>query len=210
MWSRIDPLIQTITRTVEQTDPRMEIRKDESEYYEGRKRDGSAQDAQPLEWEDTTIVSTLALANFLSALLGHKPTKSLTGPSENPEDEGESESDNLPEPAAPSPAKPAATEFATNTYISRATHAYQNTGRAVHDQNIEEPPPVTTTSDGQEAIVSLGADFGEEERERMRGFITDLHDLEKRGVREISLLRTLNFLDSIERGISDAGGGITA
>lgn len=207
MWSRIDPLIQTITRTVEQTDPRMEIRKDESEYYEGRKRDGSAQDAQALEWEDTTIVSTLALANFLSALLGQQPTSSSEEPSEKAEtseDSGE-----LPEPEAPTP-KPVSAEPATNTYISRATHAYQNTGRAVHDQNIEEPPPVTTTSDGQEAIVSLGADFGDDERERMRGFITDLHDLEKRGVREISLLRTLNFLDSIEQGISDAGGGITA
>ncbi len=185
----------------------MEIRKDESEYYEGRKRDGSAQDAQALEWEDTTIVSTLALANFLSALLGQQPTSSSEEPSEKAEtseDSGE-----LPEPEAPTP-KPVSAEPATNTYISRATHAYQNTGRAVHDQNIEEPPPVTTTSDGQEAIVSLGADFGDDERERMRGFITDLHDLEKRGVREISLLRTLNFLDSIEQGISDAGGGITA
>ena len=185
----------------------MEIRKDESEYYEGRKRDGGAQDAQALEWEDTTIVSTLALANFLSALLGRQPTSSSEESSEKAEtSEGSGE---LSEPEALT-VKPVSAEPATNTYISRATHAYQNTGRAVHDQNVEEPPPVTTTSDGQEAIVSLGADFGDDERERMRGFITDLHDLEKRGVREVSLLRTLNFLDSIERGISDAGGGMTA
>ncbi|MDY0029662.1 MAG: hypothetical protein RBR86_06940 [Pseudobdellovibrionaceae bacterium] len=182
----------------------MELRKDESEYYEGRKRDGGAQDVRSLEWEDTTIVSTLALANFLSALLGqsiaeHKPFsgKEERGPENNPDTEISSQ-------------KLAAVEPAANTYIARATHAYQNTGRAVHDQNVEEPPPVTTTSDGQEAIVSLGADFGEEERDRMRSFIVDLHDLEKRGVREISLLRTLNFLDSIAHGISDAGGNITA
>ncbi|HOO50550.1 MAG TPA: hypothetical protein PLK94_04590 [Alphaproteobacteria bacterium] len=182
-------MIQTISRRVEKADPRMEIRKDESEYYEGNKKGGSGDNVHAMEWEDTTIVSTLALANFLTALLG--PAKHSVPSETESGDEGK-QKEETPEHHEP-----------INTYISRATHAYQNTGRAVHDQNVEDPLPITTT-ENSESMISLGADFGDLERERMREFISDLHSLEGTGVTEISLLRTLNFLDSIEQGIEMA------
>ncbi|HPQ50048.1 MAG: hypothetical protein KDJ26_06355 [Alphaproteobacteria bacterium] len=194
MWNRIDPLIQSISRKVEQTDSRMEIRRDESESYGGRKKSGNHEDAQPIPWEDTTIVTTAALSNFLSALLGGAKI-SL------PPQDGEN-SDIPEEGQAPEHHEP------TNTYLSRATSAYQATGRAVHDQNIEEPPPITQDRHGDEAMVTLGSDFGEEELERIKDFIGDLDNLERNGIREISLLRSLNFLDSIEQGIKDASSAI--
>lgn len=187
MWNRIDPLIQSIARKVERTDPRMEIRRDESAHYGSRKKDRSGEDASPIEWEDTTIVSTLALANFLSALLGGRSPLPQT-PDKDPDETPILEQH---EPAS--------------TYISRATGAYQATGRAVHDRNIEEEQP-PLSSDAE--LVTLGADFGEEERNRMRAYIDDLHDLERQDIREVVLLRTLGFLDSIGHGIEHARSGL--
>ncbi len=186
MWNRIDPLIQPITRRVEESNSRMELRKDESENYGGERKRGGSEEIQAMPWEDTTIVSTLALANFLSALLG--------GPQQTVSGEGL--------PSQPSPV--AEHHDPANTYISRATHAYQATGRAVHDQNVGEPAqaPIDTAT-----AVTLGSDFGEDDLARIREFILDLQNLELNGVKEIILQRTLAFLDAIEQGIADARAG---
>ncbi len=179
-------MIQPIARRVEESDPRMELRKDESGSYGGEKRQGKSEEVQALPWEDTTTISTFALANFLTALLGEAaaPTQSQA---EQPD-----------QPLPPEHHEP------VNTYVSRATHAYQATGRAVHDNNIGEPVPNTQGPIDPETTVMLGADIGEEERARIRGFILDLQDLDSKDVKEVMLQRTLNFLDAIEQSIKDA------
>lgn len=190
MWSRIDPLIQTIARKVEQTDPRMEIRRDESELYTKRKRedDGSS---RSMPWEDTTIVSVTALKNFLMGLLG---TVGIQSNPEHAEEDQPQEEAGITDHHDPA-----------STYLSRATNAYQATGRAVHDKNIETPPPNTKLEDGREAsMVALGEDFGEEGRAQIAQYIQDLSGLEKNGVEDIALRRTLTFLEAIGQGIIDA------
>lgn len=181
MWSRIDPLLQVITRKVEQSDPRMELRKDES-GQQGFQRKNEPQPQSQIPWEDTTIVSVQALIGFLGELL-----KGAAGVATNPEEEIK-----LPEPA-PQSERP-------NTQISRAAAAYQNMGRVVHDRNIEESPPIVAYV----SAVALGADFGDGERGRLAEFILRLGQLNKNGVTEISLRRTLSFLDSIDQGLEDA------
>lgn len=184
MWNKIDPLIQPIARRVEQTDPRMDIRRDESEDLGRRKRgDDNTQNHAP-EWEDTTIVSTIALANFLAALLGDSSALQADEPVSLPP---------APHPAAESHTSP-------DTRYSRATHAYQATGRAVHDRNVELPPAPPPDV----ALVTLGNDFGDRDKDRMRQAITDLLALSRQGIEEIALERTLAFLDSIEQGIQTA------
>ncbi len=164
----------------------MELRKDESGSYGSERKQGGSDDIQALPWEDTTIISTFALANFLTALLGE--TKA---PAPN----------QIEQPDQPSPPDH---HEPLNTYVSRATHAYQATGRAVHDNNVGEPVPNTQISMDSETAVMLGADFGEEERARIREFILDLQNLDSKGVKEIMLQRTLTFLDAIEQSIKDA------
>lgn len=181
MWSRIDPLLQVIARKVEQSDPRMELRKDES-GQQGFQRKSEPHPPPQTPWEDTTVVSVQALIGFLGELL-----KGAAGAVTNPEEEwGVLE----PPPQSERP----------NTQISRAAAAYQNTGRAVHDRNVEEPPPIIPPV----SAVALGADFGDVERGRLAEFILRLGQLNKNGVTEISLRRTLSFLDSIDQGLEDA------
>lgn len=189
MWNRIDPLIQPIARKVEHANSRMEIRRDESENMGGRKR-GAQEDGQSaIPWEDVTVVSVAGLRNFLQSLLGDKGQTS----SESMEKEKNPE---LPKEANLENHEP------INTYVSRATHAYQMTGKAVHDKNMEEPRAAISSS--MDAAITLGGDFGEEERSLISGYIDSLGDLEKRGVIEITLRRTLTFLDAIRQGIIDA------
>lgn len=181
MWSRIDPLLQVIARKVEQSDPRMELRKDES-GQQGFQRKNEPHPQSTVPWEDTTIVSVLALIEFLGELL-----KGATGSVANPQEPVEG-------------LEPVRQAERPNTQISRAAAAYQNMGRVVHDRNIEEPPPIVSHA----SAVSLGADFGDEERGRLAEFILRLGQLNKNGVTEISLRRTLSFLDSIDKGLEDA------
>ncbi|HNQ91372.1 MAG TPA: hypothetical protein PKI93_00400 [Alphaproteobacteria bacterium] len=177
-------MIQPITRKVEQTNPRMEIRRDESEHYGGRKKGGGEDAASSIPWEDTTVVSVAGLRSFLQSLLGGASSSGTT------------------ETLAESELEPPKQEFhePANTYVSRATHAYQSTGKAVHDRNVGEPPPITTGANA----VTLGADFGEEELNRIGEYIDRLANLEQSGIPEITLRRTLGFLDAIGQGIDDA------
>lgn len=184
MWDRIDPIIQPISRQVEESNPRMELRKDESENFSGRKKGSREAKQSSIPWEDITVVSVTGLRNFLQTLLG-SANKSADG--EQPEDQEQT--------TAPQPEH----HEAANTYVSRATHAYQATGKAVHDKNIEEPAPITAT----ESDITLGEDFTDIDLERIQNYITALAELERRGIEEITLRRTLSFLESIGEAIKE-------
>jgi hypothetical protein len=186
--TRFDPFIQAVARRAEGIYTKMAIVRDESQDLTRRRKNEGDTDVSSALWEDTTDVSVVALRGFLEDLLGltHSASQMNT--------------DLLPLPPVPND-QPTAPQ----TAASHAAQAYRNTGRVVHDENVEivAPipiiPPSNSTTD-----VRLGDDFGEAERETMRGYLSDLVNLERRGVEFLTLRRSLTFLESIDQAIKSA------
>ena len=184
--TRFDPFIQAVARRAEGIYTKMAIRRDESQDLTKRRKNEGDTDTSSIPWEDTTDVSVLALRGFLEDLLG----LTHSAPQMN--------TDLLPLPPVPND-QPTAPQ----TAASHAAQAYRNMGRVVHDENVEMaiPTPIIPPSDTD---VRLGDDFGEAERETMRGYLSDLVDLERRGVEFLTLRRSLTFLESIDQAIQSA------
>ena len=186
--TRLDPFIQAVARKAEGIYTKMAIQRDESQDLTRRRKDQNDTDATPIPWEDTTEVSVVALRGFLEDLLGlaHSIPQANT--------------DILPLPPVPDN-QPTAPQ----TAASHAAQAYRTTGRVVHDENVEivEPSPIIPPS-APDTDVVLGDDFGEEEREVMRGYLSDLVGLERAGVTFLTLRRSLTFLESIDQAIKSA------
>jgi hypothetical protein len=181
--TRLDPFIQAVARQAENIYTKMAIRRDESENFGRKKRGEDEAAAKSIPWEDTTDVSILALRGFLEDLLGVSHSVS------NAQSTGELTL-TLDAGLGSQPPAPSASSY--------AARAYRTTGRIVHDENVTVPPPViaTTSSD-----LQLGDDFGEAERDMMRGYIADLSEIEKRGITHLTLRRSLTFLESIHQAI---------
>ncbi len=185
--TRFDPFIQAVARRAEGIYTKMAIRRDESQDLTRRRKNQDDTASSPNLWEDTTEVSVVALRGFLEDLLGL--THSLP----------QMTTDSLPLPpvSADQPTAP-------QTASSHAAKAYRNTGRVVHDENVEiiAPVPVIPPSEPvSDTAVRLGDDFGEAEREIMRGYLQDLVGLERAGVTFLTLRRSLTFLESIDQAI---------
>jgi hypothetical protein len=181
--TRFDPFIQAVARQAESVYTKMAIRRDESENFGRKKRGENEAAAKSIPWEDTTDVSILALRGFLEDLLGMSHANNFgqsTG--ELPFLEGNDAVSQSPQSSA----------------ISYAARAYRITGRVVHDENVTAPPPVIATTPSD---LQLGDDFGDSERDMMRGYIADLTEIEKRGITHLTLRRSLTFLESIHQAI---------
>ena len=179
-----------MARRAEKIYTKMGIRRDESEDL-GRKKKDTAPSAYSA-WDDTTEVSLLALRGFLEDLLGIGHASSL--PLEPP-------TTMISPPLSPPSSAPVSLPVPT----AYAVHAYQVTGKAVHDENVagfSSPPPAPGES--ASSAFQLGDDFGEAERETLRGYIRDLTLLESRGIETLTLQRNLTFLDSIRQAIAAA------
>lgn len=181
--TRLDPFIQAVARQAENIYTKMAIRRDESENSGRKKRGENEASAKSIPWEDTTDVSILALRGFLEDLLGVSHSNILG------QSTGELPFPDVKETGGDSPQSSA---------ISYAARAYRTTGRVVHDENVTAPPPVITTTSSD---LQLGDDFGEAERDMMRGYIADLTEIEKRGITHLTLRRSLTFLESIKQAI---------
>lgn len=183
--TRFDPFIQAVSRKAEGIYTKMAIQRDESQDLTRRRKHEKDQDSASAAWEDSTDVSVIALRGFLEDLLGLAHSVP------------EIHNDDLPLPpiAATQPAAPA-------TAASHAAQAYRTTGRVVHDENVEmdKVAPLIPPA-APESAVTLGDDFGEAEREMMRGYLQDLVDLEKAGITSLTLRRSLTFLESIDQAI---------
>lgn len=178
--TRFDPIIQAVTRRAESVYTKMGIKRDESEDLGRKKRGNGDGEAKSIPWEDTTEVSIQALRGFLEDLIGIG--------ADTP-------------PAVINTAPPPQ----SNSAAARAAHAYQATGQIVHDKNIEAPPvPHAPQQPATDTAVRLGEDFGEEEIALIRDYIRDMIALEQRGVTELTLRRSLTFLESIKLAIEDA------
>lgn len=184
MFSRLEPLLRPVTRRTESTDTRLAIRRDESKEQGGRKRGHSEADYTAIPWEDIAAVSTASLKTFLQSLLLGSAPQAVA-------------------PAAP--ATPEPERHSPTTLGARATGAYQTMGRAVHDRNVEiEVQPVAAAPAD---TTVLGGDFGEAELKQVRQFVSDLIDLERRGIHELTIQRSLTFLESVRQGIAQAQAG---
>ncbi len=84
---------------------------------------------------------------------------------------------------------------ASNTINQRAAAAYQAVGRAVHDSNIQTNIPEQSPS-------HIETNFSDGDIARIKIFISDLIGLERRGITELGIQRSENFLDSIEAAIA--------
>lgn len=183
-----DPFIQAVVRKAEAIYTKMAIRRDESQDLTKRRKNNDTTDMTPIPWEDTTDVSVVALRGFLEDLLGLAHS------------DPHIQSDILPLPPVP-----VDQPIAPQTAASYAAQAYRATGRVVHDENVEivEPSPIIPPS-APDTQVRLGDDFGEAERETMRGYLQDLVALERAGVGFLTLRRSLTFLESIDQAIKSA------
>ncbi len=180
--TRFDPFIKSVARRAENIYSKMAIRRDESEDIGRRKKGERDAEFSSVPWEDTTDVSIQALRGFLEDLLGvaHPSDASTT----------------LALPIPPV----SQSLSAPTTAASQAAMAYRTTGRVVHDENVDIPPPVISPPTH---AVELGDDFGDTERDMMRDYINDLNGLEKRGISQLTLRRSLTFLESIRQAIAD-------
>lgn len=86
---------------------------------------------------------------------------------------------------------------ASNTINQRATSAYQSIGRAGNDANVYAPTPEPSPS-------HIETNFSEADMARIRIYVAELIDLERRGIHELGMQRSTNFLDSIGDAIADA------
>jgi hypothetical protein len=188
--TRFDPIIQAVSRRAETIYSKMGIRRDESEDLARKKKGNGDNEASSIPWEDTTEVSIAALRGFLQDLLGiahtaqQAPIPPISG-----------EETLYPQSAAAPPPHP------PNAAAAKAAHAYQATGKAVHDRNVETPP--APPAESATTAVHLGDDFGEDEKEKIRGYIQDMTELEQRGITTLTLRRTLTFLESIHQAIAN-------
>lgn len=193
MFSRLDPILRPIVRRTESTDTRLNIRRDESKTYDEGKGRGNPEDYAPLEWEELAEVSTAALRAFLQSLL-HGPV----GPG--------TPSKGVPAPEEPKPGP--------TTLGSRATQAYQTMGRAVHDKNVvtETSPnlPTVATDAAHPETSVLGHEFGPDEIKQVEQYIGDLIELERRSISDLTIQRSLPFLESIKLAIADGQARIGA
>lgn len=191
MFSKLDPIsVPGAPRKTESSDARMELRRDESHADDRRKNRQEDDRYTPIPWEDSAVVSTTGLKVFLQSLLqGALPSSSAIpkpAPTEEP---------HTPPPQPPAP---------IDDRMSRAAHAYQTMGKAVHDRNVEETPPLPVPASQASETVTLGTDFTEEDLKDLRLFIADLTELERRGVAQIPIERSLSFLEGVRRAIAAA------
>lgn len=172
-----------IARAVEAPYGRLEIRRDESQAQNRKKRDRGDEDYKPDLWDEIAHVSVMALYNFLGALLISRLSP------ENP------------------PPVTSSTEFSQpqTSVQKRAIGAYnrQSARGAGVDLTINEVDDGHETS-ARDASIILADDVSDEDIKRIQQFQRDLMALNQRGVVEIELVRADNFFAAIEAGIQAA------
>jgi hypothetical protein len=189
MFSKLDPVsVPSQARKAESSDARMDIRRDESQTGGQKKGQQGDHAYTPIPWEDSAVVSTGGLKVFLQSLLqGATPQK------QDSQTPNKTVEETITAAALPQDSR-----------MGRAAQAYQTTGRAVHDRNIEDISPTPVPASAASETVALGSDFTEDDLKSLRQFIADLSELERRGITEIPVERSLSFLEGIRRAISSA------
>lgn len=177
MFSRLDPVFQSLPRQAESTDTRQDIRREEKTGDEGRKGGRDKEEKQQQLWEDSTVVSVRALRAFLAGLIarsaggGHADVRvSVAQPPAHP-------------PAQQNRNQPSTTESA------RAARAYKSmyyTGQKEHQPPLPAPP-----------AAEGGIKLSPEEDRAIHKLIADIDILAARGVETLPINKSGSFLQSL-------------
>ena len=173
MYSRLDPIFQSLPRQAENTDTRQGIRREEKTGDEGRK--GSKEKEEPPSelWEDSTVVSVRALRAFLTGLVANSTPKG--------------HADIQVSAAAVPP--PAPHREHPPTEAARAAKAYKTmyyTGQKEHQPPLPTPPV-------SESSVKLSP----EEEHIIHKLIADIDILAARGIETLNIRKSDSFLQSL-------------
>jgi|GEM_PF-1371501 len=186
-----DLFFQAVVRKAEKIYSKLELHRDESGNLGRRKKSPTDEETKSSLWEDTTDVSIVALRGFLEDLLGVQHSKNTAD-----------NSSFVPIISPDTPYPVSQQKIAA----SNAAKAYQTTGRIVHDENVDAgtAKPIIPTRPMPSSDTELGEDFGEGERDKMHEYIRDLTQLERQGITQLTLRRSLTFLESIHQAIEGA------
>lgn len=189
MFSKLDPIFQTIVRKIEQTDPRMDIKR-EGHGNEGDKgKDESETTPSALLWEDHTDVSIVALIAFIENLVQSAVT---VPPSSSP-----------PSPSAEFPiSRTEITTPSASVQHARAISAYRHAGHAPSEAHFQASAPPSMEA------PELSTDFSDDDVAQLRSCLSDLILLQNKGVQSISLRRSTTFLASISESIASTLAGM--
>lgn len=168
-------------RFVEASFAQLEIRKDESQSNNQKRKDRGDDDRAGSVWDEIAYVSVMALYNFLGALLASRLTP------ENPP----------PEILNQNP---------QTSQQRQAMGAYnrQHARGAGVDIKVGEDVATEAGAPAPDPSIILANDVSEADIKRIENFQSDLLKLHDKGVAEIMLHRSTNFFDAIEQGIKDA------
>ena len=171
-----------IPRFVEHTNARLEIRRDESQANNRRKKDRDGDDHAPFEWDEMASVSVMSLYAFLGTLIEQR--------------------------LSPENSPPAPVEHTPKTSLQKqAIGAYHRNQHYVAPPVTEAPAcPANTPSAPDDGTVVLGDDFNETDIARIHAYRHDLMELHRRGVNDIELERSATFLDAIGDAIAKVKG----
>jgi hypothetical protein len=169
-----------IPRFVEHTNARLEIRRDESQANNRRKKDRDGDHPASFEWDEMASVSVMSLYAFLGTLI-----ESRLSPENSP---------------------PIQTEHMPKTSLQKqAIGAYHRNQHYVAPPS-SPPPIVAAPTPPDDGSVILGDDFNETDIARIHAYRQDLMELNRRGVSDIQLERSATFLDAIGDAIAKAKG----
>lgn len=188
MDSRLDGIFRTTFRTAEQTDSRLDIRRDEDQHHK-RKDKEDKEDSGEFDFDDDAHVSVSALYVFLRDLLVQGGVTNTPHTDQAPQT-----------PQAPTPEPPPHDQMAQRA--SMAANAYQTTARSgTPSLSISDtaPPPAPPPA-GQ--TVDLSAD----EIKIIQGLMVNLERLAKRGVTTLTIRKADTFLHSLQTAVSELIG----
>jgi hypothetical protein len=179
MDSRLDPVFRAIPRHAENSDTRQEIRRHEEQGQQRKNNERDGEEKSPELWEDSTVVSVVALKAFLENMLRD------TSPGAAEKQFASAAASAETTVSAPTPPPPA-------SQAAVAAKAYQKTYTATHAPGPAAPPPPATET----AAPSLA--LTNDEIRTIHTLIGTLDALLKNGAQALTIVNTGgSFLQSI-------------
>lgn len=187
MLSQLGPLFKTTFRQAESNDTRQAIPHDERDQRRKKKEEERPKEQHSDFWEDNTSVSVGALRifliDFLKTMPGATDTAARAAPQTAADDHIEATSQN---PAQPQSAN------------ARAAEAYQSTARHVHEATTMPKPPADKEKPNNEPTADK---LQSKEIRDIHTLISELEDLNRRGVHDLHIERADSFLESLKNAV---------
>lgn len=184
MFSELGPLFKTTFRQAESNDTRQKIPHEERDHPNKNKNNDTKQESDDDLWQDSTTVSLEALRNFLinfmATLPGAQETDIPLTKEETPKTQQRPKEKNRP----------------TSTHNAKAVRAYQSMAAHNERQNTakRETEPTYRKPPSADQIENR-------ELRDIYQLIDNLDYLANKGVQDITILKSGNFLESLQASI---------